>query len=358
MPKIQIAKDFFEALAFFAPRNYNKPMKTLNKKYFGSTSQGEAHVFTLSSPKLIVRVCDFGAALVGVSLSDPRFRSKNLVLGYENAEGYEKGSSSVGAAVGRYAGRIGGAKFTLGGREYRLEKNDGENHLHGGFSKRLWSAEQTEKGVRFTLISPDGDEGFPGELRVSCLYEVEGSVLRLIYEAEAAAPTHLNLTNHSYFSIGGETAGEELLTVYADRFAELGEGSIPTGRLLPVSGTALDLNSPKRLKEILRSPLLEKTGGLDHSFILPAGGGMKTAAKLVSPETRLSLTCRTTQPTVHIYTGNFIHLDAAARFPKRGGVCFETQHLPDSPNKPEFPTTLLLPGEIFREVTEYEFAVE
>ena len=168
----------------------------------------------------------------------------------------------------------------------------------------------------------------------------------------------LNLTNHSYFSLGG-SAEEELLSVNAELYAELGPGSIPTGRLLPVSGTVFDLREPKRIGSFVDSPELSETSGLDHSFIINRSApGLACAARLYDPETGLTLVCRTTRPTVHIYTANFLHLDAAGSFPRHGAVCMETQHLPDSPNKPDFPSTVLRPGEEYREETEYEFLTQ
>lgn len=348
----------FKGVAKTTLSGYNVIMRTANKIYFGNTTRGEAHSYSLFTQSFCARVTDFGASLVSLNVKNSEGKLKNVVLGYENAALYERGSSSIGATAGRYAGRIGGAAFTLGGKKYLLERNDGENHLHGGFSKRVWRAEAGENRVRFSLISPDGEEGFPGRLRVSCTYEAEGNTLRVIYEAETDAPTVINLTNHSYFSLGG-SAEEELLSVNAELYAELGAGSIPTGRLLPVKGTVFDLREPKRVGDIIGSPELCGTGGLDHSFIIKReAAGLAPAARLEDPETGLVLLCRTTRPTVHIYTANFLHLDAAGSFPRHGAVCLETQHLPDSPNKPGFPTTILRPGEEYREETEYEFLTQ
>lgn len=358
IPQKPLKEKAFLSIARERLSGYNVSMNDMRKIYFGRTSLGAAHTWALSTPFLTARVTDLGASLVSLRVRTPAGRLKNTVLGYKNAALYEKGTSTVGATVGRYAGRIGGAAFTLDGKEYALEKNDGENHLHGGFMKSLWHAEAGEGRVRFALSSPDGDEGFPGALRVFCTYEAEGRTLRIVYEAEADAPTVLNLTNHSYFSLGG-SAEEELLSVNAELYAELGPGSIPTGRLLPVSGTVFDLREPKRIGSFVDSPELSETSGLDHSFIINRSApGLACAARLYDPETGLTLVCRTTRPTVHIYTANFLHLDAAGSFPRHGAVCMETQHLPDSPNKPDFPSTVLRPGEEYREETEYEFLTQ
>ena len=333
-------------------------MVSISEKSFGYALGREASLFTLSSGSLAVSLTDLGAAIVSVFARDKYGLARNVVLGYEGASGYASGTSSLGATVGRYAGRIGGSRFTLHGKEYLLSPNDGENHLHGGFPLRFFEAEKTENGVRFSLESPEGDEGFPGALALSVSYELDGSTLRIIWEAVSGADTHLNITNHAYFNLeGGGTAGEHLLSVNADAYAEVGAGLIPTGRLKLLAGSPLDFRAPDRLKRAIEDGRLSSTRGLDHSFILRGEAGkMREAARLFSEKTGILLICRTTQPTVHIYTAGFLYLDASGLFPRWGGVCLETQHLPDSPNKPAFPPTLLRAGETFREETEYEFA--
>ena len=347
-------------------RNIFKNLMSPRAKSFGRALGRRARRYILTAEKLTVGVTDFGAAITDIIVPGRDGKPVNAVLGYDDASGYEKGTSSLGATVGRYAGRIGGARFTLEGREYLLEKNDGENHLHGSFGKRFFKAERIENGVRFTLLSPDTDEGFPGELRLFVTYEAEGGTLRVTYEAETDRDTVLNITNHSYFNLSGEgNCADHVLTVFADGTAEVGNGLIPTGRLLPVHGTPLDFTAPRRLKETIEDAELSATRGLDHSFIVRGEPGtLRSAARLTSPKTGVSLLCRTTQPTVHVYTAGFLDMDAAQRLrggakaEKNGGVCLETQHLPDSPNRPEFPSVLLKAGERFREVTEYVFGTE
>lgn len=307
-------------------------------------------LFKLGSGELSLEVTDLGAALVRLS-----FRGRPAVLGYDEPSLYAKGQSALGATVGRYAGRIGGARFSLDGSEYVLEKNDGENHLHGGFGKKLWRAEQLDNSVRFTLISPAGEEGFPGDVAVSAEYRLEGPVLRLVYRAFSSAPTPINLTNHTYFNLeGAGSVGDHTLTVNAPLYAETDGDLIPTGRFIETAGSALDLSSPRRLSELISEPSLARTRGLDHSFIVP-GCGLRFAARLVSIKAGFGMDCFTTRPTVHVYTGGFLDSDPAAVFPQNGGVCLETQHLPDSPNRPEFPSAVLRPGEVFSAVTEYRF---
>ncbi|MBR6108813.1 MAG: galactose mutarotase [Clostridia bacterium] len=328
-------------------------MTNIFEKPFGIAGGRAARLFMLESEDLSVGLTDLGCTLVFVRV---KAAGVNAVLGYPDAGGYARGTSCVGASVGRYAGRIGNARFTLNGREYALERNDGENHLHGGFHKRFYDAEPIENGVRFSLTSPDMDEGFPGELRLTAEVTLNGSALRFVYGAESSADTYINITNHSYFNLdGGGDVKAHALRVNAEKYAELGPGMIPTGRLLPVSGTPLDFTEMRRIGDISAVDELSACGGLDHSFALENGGSLALCAEAFSPKTGVRLICRTTQPCVHVYTGNFINLDAAGSFPKNGGFCLETQHFPDSPNKPEFPPALLRAGERFRETTEYEF---
>lgn len=332
-------------------------MAKILEKSFGYANGREARLFCLDSPCLSVSFTDFGATLADITVCDRHGKPRSVVLGYADAAGYAEGSGSHGATVGRYAGRIGGAAFTLGGKEFRLSANDGKNHLHGGFFKRFYEVEKLPYGMRFNLVSPDGDEGFPGELRFSLKVSLLGNVLRLEYSAEADVDTVVNLTNHSYFNLNGNGAVlSHRLKLFADEYAETGAGLIPTGRLLPVYGTAYDFTEEKPISEVLAA----LPNGLDTSFILPGAGEMRNAAELYSEESGIRLLCRTTQPTVHIYTAGFAASPSdpplKGDFPQRfGGVCFETQHLPDSPNKPCFPSTVLRKGETFRETTEFVF---
>lgn len=327
------------------------------EKSFGFANGREARLFRLDSPCLSVSFTDFGAAIADITVRDRNGKPRSVVLGYPDAAGYAAGSCFIGAAVGRYAGRIGGAAFTLGGKEFRLPANDGRNHLHGGFSKRFYEVEKLPDGLRFDLVSPDGDEGFPGELRFSLKVSLYENTLRLEYGAEADADTVVNFTNHSYFNLnGGGSIRGHRLKLFADEYAETDAELIPTGRRLPVRGTAYDFTEGKPISEMLAA----LPDGLDTSFVLPSGGGMQTAAELYSEESGIRMLCRTTQPTVHIYTAGVpappsdppLRGDHPPRF---GGICFETQHLPDSPNKPGFPSTVLKKGERFFEATEFVF---
>lgn len=335
-------------------------MSNICEKPFGTAINRQARLFVIDSGLLKVGLSDLGCTVVFIEAKDKRGKTVNTVFGYDDAEGYLKGSSFHGATVGRYAGRIGGARFTLSGREYRLEPNDGKNHLHGGFNKRFWDAEPVSNGVRFSLISPDMDEGFPGKLWVAVTAEVEKGTLRLTYEASCSEDTVINLTGHSYFNLeGSKSVKRHLLWVNSDRYAEVDPALIPTGDIINVAGTPLDHREPIPLSKAIKSPLLRATRGIDHSFILDGTekdeAGLFSAARLYSPRSGIMLTCRTTQPSIHVYTAGFADKDACGSFRRNCGVCLEAQHLPDSPNKPSFPSTVLKKGELFREVTEYEF---
>ena len=337
----------------------------IEKSSFDSAFGSEAFLYTLRSDKAAVSFCDFGCTLTDFTVLDKRGVPVNIVRSYADAACYAAGSSFLGATVGRYAGRIGGASFSLDGKEFLLDKNDGANHLHGGFAKRFWNVERVGEALRFSLVSPDMDEGFPGELCVSVTAELSGKRLRLTYEAFCDSTTVLNLTNHSYFNLSGSgDALGHILRVNSEYYAELGPGMIPTGRLLSVLGTPFDLTSARRLGDVVSDASLSPAGGLDHSFALDNNGELRDAAELFCRESGLGLICRTTQPTVHIYTGNFLHLDSVGvdkngePLQRYGGVCFETQHFPDSPNKKEFPSAVLRPGDRFLEVTEYDVETE
>ena len=338
---------------------YNIHMTVVFETEFGAVNGRRARLFTLSSECISVSVTDFGAAITNITVPDRNGEKVNAVLCCPSAEGYASGTSCIGACVGRFAGRIAGARFTLEGREYRLPQNDGENHLHGVFPKRFFDAEPVENGVKMRLLSPAGEDGFPGELRICVTYRLEGAALTVEYRAETDSITPLNITNHSYFNLNGSgTVKDHIIRVNADSFLELGPGMIPTGRILPVKGTALDLTDNKRIGCVLCSNELDMTGGVDHSFPLENGGELKEAASLFSPDSGIGMRVFTTQPALHVYTGNFVHLDASGLFLRHGGVCFETQSFPNSPNEPSFPSAVLRKGETFRETTVFLFETE
>lgn len=322
-------------------------MTSVSKTSFGEFNGMEASLYTVDSGCLRASFTDAGASIVGLCFPSKRGETVNTVLRYGSLSGYMLGSSFIGATVGRYAGRIGGASFELEGKRYSLEKNEGRNHLHGLFPFRRFAAEPMPNGVCFSLTSPDGDEGFPGRLDLKVFYTLEGSVLRIVYEAESDAPTVFNPTNHSYFNLNGRGRIDgHLLRVFSEKYLEIDSEMIPTGRIMTVS---------KRSKLNFTEPRAIGRRAIDNSFALPAGDSLVRAAELISEETGIGMAVRTDRPSVHIYTGDFLSVDKGAAFPKRGGVCFETQHFPDSPNKPAFPSTVLIPGEKRKYSAEYEF---
>ncbi len=334
---------------------------TVTQSDFGFAAGRTAKLYTLSSGGYSASICDLGCTLV--SFSPPGGRS--VVLSYGSAEDYLAGSSSLGATVGRYAGRIAGASFTLDGKRYELSRNDGENHLHGGFGKRYFTVREGLDGLEFTLVSPSGDEGFPGRLTLTVTVTLDGGKLRFAYRARTTKPTHVNVTCHAYFNLGGGDVSDHLLTVFAGRYFELGPGCIPTGHSRNACGTRLRFSSPTELSRALRAPELAGTRGLDHSFALPGWdtrrtGVMRGMGVLSCPAAGLTLVCRSTQPTLHVYTAGFLDEDANAGAIRgtttlvNGAVCLEPQHLPNTPNCPRFPSTRLDPGSTFSEIIEYE----
>ena len=332
----------------------------IKEEYFGSVNGRRARLFTLSNGVISASFTDFGASLVSLLAPEKDGCRTETVLGYDSAEGYSRGSCYLGATVGRFAGRIGGASFTLDGAEYRLPKNDGENHLHGGFSKRFFDAGIKGEELVFSLESPDGDEGYPGNLKLKVTVSLDGYSLVIRYEAETDKKTVVNFTNHAYFDLDPDKNGvlRHVLRLNSDSYAEADAALIPTGRILPVSGTPLDFTEGKVLEGILSDERFRSTRGLDHSFILKGKGLMK-AAELIYPSTGLTLRLSTTQPVMHVYTGGFLDGDACpvlrggVKQKRHLGVALETEHLPDSPNKPDFPDTTLVPGKRFSETTVY-----
>ncbi|MFI9149386.1 aldose epimerase family protein [Streptomyces sp. NPDC053367] len=305
---------------------------------------------TLERAGVRVRVLSYGGIVQSVEIPDREGRLTDVVLGFADPEGYVAHPGPyLGALVGRYANRIAGGRFTLDGVAYALEHNDGGNSLHGGgrgFDKRGWDMTPVAHGVRLELVSDDGEEGFPGRLEVSATYTLTASgALRIAYEAVTDAPTVVNLTNHSYFNLAGSgPAGGHELRIDASRFTPVDADLIPTGELADVTGTRFDFRTARR------------TGsGYDHNFVLDKGvtDAPAEVAELYDPESGRVLTVSTTEPGLQLYTAD--HLSAP--FAPGDGIALETQHFPDSPNRPEFPGTVLRPGEVYRSETVYGFGV-
>lgn len=331
----------------------------MNTMIWGETEFGTAHVYTLTAGKSTARVSDFGATLI-----EWKYDGTSLVLGSDELGFYLGKCGSMGASIGRFANRIAAGKFTLDGREYSLNCNEGKNHLHGGFKgfeKRLWTAHpEGDSAVTFTYVSPNGEENYPAALTVSVRYELgEDGALSLCYHATSDGATILNLTNHSYFNLGCE---RDILgckvTIPADRFIETGEGSIPTGRLADVTGTVMDLRGGVVMGDRMADEYLVPTGGYDHCFVLgrERTESLHLAAKVETPN-GVTLECLTDQPSVQLYCGCQLDGSLKARgrsFGRYSALCLETQVFPDSPNHPGFTNCVLRPGEVFETKTVYK----
>ncbi len=333
---------------------------------FGRTAQGQpVHSFSLENRKGTRAVMiDYGAALQSLVFRDCRGEPTDLVQGFDSVEGYENQDAYIGATVGRMANRIGGSAFSLGGREYKLFSNDGENHLHGGkkgFDKYVWQADTGEDFVRFSRLSPDGEEGYPGNLRVSVTYTLSDSdELHIAYEALSDTDTVVSLTNHSYFNLnGGGSVLDQQLMVNAQSFLELGPGLIPTGRALPVEDTPFDFRTMKPIGQDIEAEdvQLRLGGGYDHNFILSG----PLAAQAYSESSGICLQCFTQLPGMQLYTANFL-----GQFSGKGGrtmgprqaFCLETQLFPDAMNHYGFPSPLLRAGEKLSYETVYKLSLK
>ena len=346
----------------------------VTKAEFGKTPGGEAvEIYTLKSAAVEVRVMTYGARIVSIKTADKSGAVGDVVLGYDSIDGYVADKKTYfGAIVGRYGNRIAKGKFTIDGKSYQAPlNNNGINMLHGGtvgFDQLIWKAKQISNGVEMTLVSKDGDQGFPGTLTAHVRYTVMGDALHVDYSATTDKPTVTNLTNHSYFNLGGEGNGtilDEEIMINADRYTPVDAGLIPTGELAPVEGTPFDFRKATVIGARIGddNEQLKLAGGYDHNWVLNGENGtMKLAAKVMDPNSGRVLTVTTTQPGVQFYTGNF--LDGTNKGPsgqsyvKNGALCLETQHFPDSPNQANFPTTLLKPGETMHSTTIFTFSVQ
>lgn len=344
---------------------------------YGTTADGRRiDEFVLSNAAgMVVKLITYGGILTEIRAPDRQGRLANVALGFDSLEKYEAGHPYFGAITGRYANRIDGGKFVLDGVEYQLFKQDGISSLHGGevgFDKRVWDARETNGGVELSYASPDGEEGYPGNLSVSARYSLSAnSELRIDYRAQTDAPTVLNLTNHSYFNLMGEGEGaiyDHILTLNADHFTPTNELQIPTGEIAPVAGTPFDFRVPKVIGPGQRSAdqqiLMAK--GYDHNFVLNRAGlaeaELGLAARVYEPRSGRIMEVWTTEPGVQFYAGNVLDstlVGTSGRLYRQSdGLALETQHFPDSPNKPQFPSTVLRPGEHFESTTVYRFLTD
>jgi aldose 1-epimerase len=342
----------------------------LSRIPFGKTPDGNAvtlYTFT-NEHGLRMQVSDYGGIVVALETPDRNGTPADVVLGYDSLRQYILDSPYFGAICGRYANRIAQARFTLDGKEYRLAANDAPHALHGGrigFDKIVWQAEETAgrdgPALRLTHSSPDGDEGYPGNLTVTVTYELTGAnACRIEYEATTDNATPINLTNHSYFNLaaGGDILSHEL-QIRADAYTPVDETLIPTGEIRALDNTHLDFRTPTRIGERLAAV----PGGYDHNFVLRGEAGtLRDIAHVLEPTSGRTMTVATTEPGVQLYTGNFLDGSQIGKkgipYRQHAGFCLETQHFPDSPNRPAFPDTILRPGNTYRQTTEYRFGTD
>jgi aldose 1-epimerase len=346
----------------------------IERSRFGALPDGTAvERFVLANAAgTTVELISWGASLVRLLAPDRTGRPGDVVLGFDSLEPYLAEHPHLGGTIGRYANRIARGRFSLDGREVVLATNQPPHHLHGGvvgFDRVVWRADEIRErdrvGVRFSHQSPDGDEGYPGRLDVVVAYRLGADgALRIDFEARAGAPTVVNLTHHSYWNLNDGGASEILdheLFVNASAWTPVDREGIPTGAIEPVAGTPLDFRSSRRLGERIAA-LGSARGGYDHNLVLdraPAASGPALAARLRDPASGRVLEVHTTQPGLQLYAGNFLDGSLAgrggARYRRHHGLCLETQHFPDSPNHPHFPTTRLAPGELYQHTTVYSF---
>ena len=346
---------------------------------FGTAPDGQpVDVYTLTNPRGVeARVTNYGGIILGLRVPDRNGRFEDVVLGYDTLAGYLKESPYFGALVGRYGNRIARGRFTLDGQAYTLATNNGENHLHGGlrgFDKVVWTAEPFEndqgRGLVLTYVSPDGEEGYPGTLSARVTYTLtDDNALVFDYHATTDKATPVNLTQHSYFNLAGNGQGDILghvVTIHADRFVPIDPTSIPLGGLRDVTGTPFDFRRPLAIGTRIRQEdeQLRNGQGYDHCFVFNPNGGAgepTLAAHVLEPTTGRVMEVYTTEPGMQFYSGNFLDGTLKGKkgvvYPHRSGFAMETQHLPDSPNQPDFPSTILRPGEHYRSRSLYRFSV-
>jgi aldose 1-epimerase len=350
------------------------PAMKIKQEHFGRLADGTGvDIYTLTNASgLEARVMTYGAILVSMKIPDRKGVPADVNLGFDTLEGYLSTHPYFGAIIGRYANRIAKARFTLAGVEYHLAPNNNGNTLHGGlkgFDKVVWKAEPVKSahgtGVKLTYLSKDMEEGFPGNLAVTVVYTLtDANELEIRYEATTDKTTILNLSNHAYWNLKGEGRGDILghrLQIEADRITAVDSPTnlIPTGEILAVAGTPFDFTSPHAIGE----RIAQVEGGYDHDFALRSGGGtLALAARVEEPESGRAMEIWTDQPGIQLYTGNFLDGTVVGKggkaYGKHFAFCLETQHFPDSPNHPNFPSTVLEPGQTYRTVTVHKFSAK
>lgn len=339
------------------------------KQSYGTVDGQEVFLYTLSNNNgMVIQLTNYGGIVTSLDVPDRDGKPRDVVLGFDNLQGYLDGHPYFGCIVGRYANRIAKGQFTLNGITYQLAANDGENHLHGGLEgldKKVWQAEETQfadgAGIKLEYTSPDGEEGYPGNLKITVIYSMTNdNELKVEYFAETDAPTPVNLTHHGYFNLNGQGEGDILgheLMINADRYTPVNEQLIPTGELADVGGSPMDFRSPK----LIGTDFDRVPGGYDHNFVLNQPGEIQLAASLKSPVSGIVMEIMTTQPGLQFYSGNFLDGSLAGKegkiYTKNSALCLETQHFPDSPNQKGFPDVILEPGERYHQIAIYKFGV-
>jgi aldose 1-epimerase len=351
----------------------NNPMtdtQHISRTEFGSTADGQkVWLYTLHNGSMTARIMTYGAIVTELHVPDRQGKDADVVLGFASLDKYLAGHPYFGSIAGRFANRIANGTFTLDGKTYHLPINNGPNTLHGGkagFDKKLWDSEPMETAdgpaLKLTYVSKDGEEGFPGNLKVRVTYTLTNdSALKYVIDATTDKPTVVNLTNHTYFNLDGENSGtvlDEVLMINADRYVPVNDTQIPTGELARVHGTPMDFTKP----HVIGERIDQAPGGYDHNYVINGGGQGKLvhAAKVRDPRSGRVMELYTTQPGVQFYTGNFLDGKitgiGGAKYQQHAGLCLETQHFPDAPNQPQFPSTVLRPGQTYHQVTVFKFS--
>jgi Galactose mutarotase and related enzymes len=348
---------------------------TVSVAPYGKTKSGKPiNLYALRNANgMEVDIINYGAIVTSIRVPDRNGKVEDVTLGYDTLAGWEKGTSYFGSVVGRYGNRIAKGKFTLDGKTYSLPINNGPNSLHGGklgFNQRVWSAKPIERpgavGVELTYVSPDGEQGYPGTLTTVVTYTLNNkNELGIEYKLTTDAPTVANVTNHTYFNLRGEGNGNILgheMQILADAYTPTDDTLIPTGEIASVTGTPMDFRKPTPIGARINEKFaaLIAGGGYDHNYVLN-GSGFRKVVKVSEPESGRVMEVYTDQPGVQFYSGNFLDNEPGRGgkvYPYRSGFCLETQHFPDSPNQPNFPSTVLRPGETFTSKTVYKFSAK
>ena len=366
------------ALTIFATAQSAKHKSGVETKPLGTHDGRPITLYKLTNAHGVeVDAMNYGGIILSIRVPDRKGEFADVVLGHETLEGYIPNPPYIGAIIGRYGNRIANGTFTLDGKTYTLPKNDGPNTLHGGtdktFNKVVWDGEplKGKTGVAFSYVSKDGDDGFPGNLKVKVTYTLtDANAIIVDYEATTDKATPINLTQHSYFNLKGEGAGDILdheIMINADRFTPVDKNLIPSGELRPVKGTPFDFTKPTKIGARIDDNYdqLVLGHGYDHNFVLntkPSQNDMVLAARVHEPTSGREMEVWTTQPGVQFYTGNFLDGTVTGKqghvYKRRYAFCLETQHFPDSPNHPDFPNTILKPGETFKSKTVFKFSTK